>query len=422
MKIQIKIGDLIEQITQAAITTDHKAPDTAAGKVYLRAKKQPSKEDASVMKHFLYFFSTNQASKTFIKIEIKEVEEEGQILIDYKKLLGGLQGRDPEQIVEITSISEENKIKVQVGKNVMNLLLNVNIDNAVAVIKTLPTGSSVAKIAAKTLISFIKRSLFCIQRDDNGQQRFALGVLNIKSNEDSYIAQATDGNIVAWHKALQDSTVKYKIDSLLIPIDALSPLQRLLQKHNTADVEILEGNRTSKGELQEVFFRMEGVLFGTVLRTGAYPDIEFLLEQHSPLYVVDVNKEALKNTLIRSMSFVESIDSKRGVKLTALAETLNVEATDSVSNLNDELTIKINKGTFKPITVTVNIDYLANIVSSQTSDVISLGFNNDKAKAVTLSDESDANLSTRYAIMPIVTEKKIKVPKKVQPVEEIANA
>ena len=94
MKLKIKVGELVEQISQAAITTDPKSLDQPNSKVYLRAAK---KQDTGV----LYYYSTNQMARTFLKSDA-EVLEIGEVLVDAASLLGGLQGRDPNLVCEIT--------------------------------------------------------------------------------------------------------------------------------------------------------------------------------------------------------------------------------------------------------------------------------------------------------------------------------
>jgi hypothetical protein len=258
------------------------------------------------------------------------------------------------------------------------------------------------------LIEFIKRSQFCIPTLDNGQQKFAMGVLNLKGGAGYYIAQATDGFIIAMHKAKQSETTKYDLPSLLIPIEALTALYKLLQNHKDTDVDILGGERSSNGDLQEIFFRMEKVLFGTVLRVGTHPNVQTLLDQHAPSFEIEVAKDELKGALIRAAKFVENNVDRRIVKLTA-DTTLRVEATNPDSDISDEIDIKSTKNELSPVTVSINIDYLTNIASIQTGDLVSLGFNTNKTKALSSKDTSGTGIETRYAIMPIVSE--LKKPK-----------
>lgn len=411
MKIRVKIGDLVEQVTQAAITVDRKAENMPLGKVYLRAVNRPAAEpDPPETKPFLYLFSSDQASKTFIKIPIEEIEQEGQTLVDPAKLLGSLLSRDPDRFANIEIIPEPAKLRVKVGKNVANLPFDSAVDSAVAMIRVLPKGEPIAKIAATTMIEFIRRSGFCIPTAENGQQQFAMGVLNLKGANGRYIAQATDGRIVAWHSAKQTDTTTYDLPSLLIPLEALDPLQKLLQRHKEADVSIMEGSRNAKGELQEIVFQMNDVQFGTVLRVGRYPNIAILLEQHAPTFVTEVFREELKGALIRAANFVENNTDKRCVKLSTesgAAEgetTLKIEASNPLSDLKDELGVSVSSGTFRPVTTTVNIDYVSNIAAVQTGDKVNVGFNSDKQKALVVKDVSET-IETQYAIMPVLPEK-----------------
>jgi DNA polymerase III sliding clamp (beta) subunit (PCNA family) len=413
MKIRVKIGDLVEQVTQVAITVDHKAQDMPLGKVYLRAINRPVAEPGPLeTKPFLYLFSSDQASKTFIKIPIEACEQEGQTLVDPAKLLGALLGRNPDSTVDLAVIPESAKIRVKVGKNVAHLPYDSSVDTAVAMVKALPKGEPIAKIAATSLIEFIRRSTFCIPMAENGQQQFAMGVLNIKGAGGNYIAQATDGRIVAWHSAKQTETTTFDLPSLLVPLEALDPLQKLLQRHKDTDVSVMEGARSTKGDLQEIVFQMNDVQFGTVLRVGRYPNIATLLDQHAPTFVTEVSREELKGTLTRAANFVENNTDKRCVKLTTASETcLQVEASNPLSDLKDELEITVNEGNFKSVSTTINIDYLSNIAAVQTGKKVSVGFNSDKQRALFVTDASET-IETRYAIMPVLPDKAVKPEKK----------
>ena len=418
MKIKANIRELVEQITQAAITTDHKSPDTPLGKVYLRAKNKPAAGDAKA-EAYLYLFSTNQASKTFIRMEVEEVAEEGQVLLNAKDLLGSLIGRDPTQSVKLSvpepvegaEPNEGSRVEVKVGKNIAHLPYSVDVQTAFDLVKALPKGNPVAMISANVLIEFIRRSQFCIPSEDNGQQLFAMGVLNLKGDKDKYIAEATDGCVIAYHSAKQTETTKYSLPSLLIPLGALDPLNKLLARHKDTDVGIIEGGRNEKGELKDIIFQMEGVMFGTVLRTGKYPNVGTLITQHQPVYEVKVGRDDMKSTLTRAANFVESGSDKRYIKLTSDdGNVLRVEATNPWSDLKDEMGMEETAGPFKSMSVLLNIDYLTNVTSVQSGAEMTIGFNTDKTKALVTKDTTDT-IDTTYIIMPVVPEKAAKKAK-----------
>ena len=404
MKIRVKIGDLVEQITQAAITVDSKAPEMPLGKVYLLAKINPSAVENGVPEPALYLFSTDQASKTFIKIVVEEVSVPGEALVDPARLLGSLMGRDQTAIADlevVTTATDEQRIRIKVGKNVANLPYSGAFEKAQETIKSLPKGGGLAKIKAQTLIEFIRRSGFCMPREENGQQLYAMGTLNLFGGKGTYTAQAMDGRIVTRHVAKQTETTTFDLPSILIPFKALDPLSKLLQRHKEEDIILKEGQRNAKGELQEIFFEMEKVLFGTVLRVGRYPDIQLLLNSHIATYEEKISREELKGSLVRAANFVENVTDRRGVKLSTQDEKLiTISAENPLSDLKDELPMEVATGTFKSVTVLVNIDYLANIVAVQSGDVVNLGFNVDKTRALVVKDSTDI-MDTCYAVMPM---------------------
>jgi hypothetical protein len=412
--IKVNVGDLVEQVTQAAITVDRKAGDLPSGKIYFSAKKKVSKTDPDTFDSYLYLFSTNQSLKTFIRIKIAEVIEEGQLLVDHGKLLGGLLGRDPDFVLDLEALPDEGRVRAKIGKNKIHIPLNLSVDTFVNTIKTLPSQDPIAKISATTLIAFIKRSGFCIPLSDNGQQKFAIGVLNLEGKNGLYTAQATDGRIVAYSTATQTVTTKFDLQSLLLPVESLDPLNKILQKHKDSDVDILAGNK-SGDNLQEVFFRIEGILFGTVLRAGTYPKLSMLLDQNAPSFVVDIDKEELQAAVARAATFVPSDPTKRSVTLAIeTAKDQDVDSTflkvkalfNEYANLDDEIPTNINTGDVKPVDLLISLDYLGNVTNAQSGDNVSIGFNYDRAKAVIVKDEGK-NITTTYAIMPIIPEKKV---------------
>jgi DNA polymerase III sliding clamp (beta) subunit (PCNA family) len=410
MKLRAKIGDLIEHLTQAALTVDHKLKDQPEGKVYLRAKVVKT-EDAE--KHFMYLYSINSYSRTFIRIPAESVIEEGDTLVDPGKLLGGLLGRAPDTIAEISADGEKKRTRVKVGKDVFHLPYLNSVESFFNGVKALPRAPILGKINSNTLLEFIRRSAFCIPSGSNGQQQFALDVLCFRGLTDQFSVSATDGHAIAVNscKATNDAEIK----DILIVQNSLLPLQKLLQKHKDAEVKIIGGNRTKTDKLQEVFFEMSGVLFGSKLNSSIFPNIEVVLKQQQSTFQAGVDREALKNSLLRASSFVGAnrylkltMDSADGLKVSASdIQTENVQ-----TDMDDELEIVELKGEFTPISMLCNLDYLTNIVALIPKDVVFLGFNPDKTKAMVVQDESDQALSTQYAIMPIQQPKPAKKEKK----------
>lgn len=402
MKIRVRIGDLVDYITQAAITIDRKAMDQPSGKVYLRAR---IKTEADGDKFYLYLYSNNQASKTFTRVEITEVEQEGETLIDPDKLLGGLQGRNPDQIATLHADGEKKKTQVKIGSSKFHVPFDAAVDIMAKAVKNLPTGKAFSQVPASVLLEFIRRSSFCIPSGANGQQRFAMDVLALSAENGRYEARATDGHIICTNSAkIEDDT---NLQQLLLPQEALVPLQKLLQKHKDQSVDLVQGRTTPEGALQEVFFRMGTVLFGSSLRSGKFPNVSLVMRGHQPAFHAVVSRDLFKGSVVRGANFVENSIDKRWLKLVLVQsqepqeQALRVRTSNTISDFDDQIEISEVKGELRPMAITVNIDYMGSIAGSVQSETLQLGFSPDNSKALVIQDESDKGILTQYAVMPI---------------------
>jgi DNA polymerase III sliding clamp (beta) subunit (PCNA family) len=405
LKFKIKVGELVEQIAQAAITVDPKSLGQPNSKVYLRAAQGANQS-------VLYYYSTNQMAKTFIRSEV-EILEPGETLIEANRLLGGLQGRDPELIAQLDV--QPDKIVVSIGRNRFQLSNFPGVERMAKEVDALPFRKpSRGTIPASVMTEFIRRTTFCIPTSSNGQQRFAVDVLNLKTNGSLYEAQATDGNIVSINRARIEEGVEVNIPNLLIPQEVLAPLQKLLGKHQSAAVELVSGDGSvdPSQPIQELFFRLKGVLFGCSLRSGKYPNLALLSEQHKPSFEITANRNELKGSLVRASNFV--LDGTRYVQF-VLDETnsLGVRAANSEDNsdIKDEVDCAVEFGEFKKMQITLTLDYIANVVATVPGDKVTLGFHPDKQKAVvvrseTRSEDDQLILGSTYAVSPVQPQKK----------------
>jgi DNA polymerase III sliding clamp (beta) subunit (PCNA family) len=395
LKFKMKVGELVEKISQAAITIDIKSVDQPNSKVFLRAAQ--GKDGNGVV----YFYSTTQKARTFLKNEA-EIIEAGEGLIDAAKLLGGLQGRDSELIAQVDV--QDKKIIVSIGRNRFQLPVSAGSERLSKEVDLLPFKvPALATIQAGLLLEFIRRTTFCISSASNSQQKFAMDVLHLKKNGAVYQGQATDGNIFSLHYGPAEG--ENELPSLLIPQDVLDPLQKILGKHRDEEIELISASYPDT--VQELFFRGKGVLFGCSLRSGRFPNISLLAEQHKPAFEFTTNREELKGALVRASNFV--VEGVRNVQfLFENKGIVKIKANNDYSDIKEELEFEVISGEFVPMQVTLALDYIANVVGTLKGDSIILGVHPEKLKALvarredrTDEEESKLIVGSTYAISPV---------------------
>jgi DNA polymerase III sliding clamp (beta) subunit (PCNA family) len=416
LKFNIKVGEFVDQISQAAITTDPKSLDQPNSKVFLRALQ-------SANGSALYFFSTNQQSKTFVK-SVAEVVEPGETLVDAGRLLGGLQGRDGDLMMNFETVqpsgsSTESKIVVKIGRNKFQLPLPTGVEKLSKDSENLPFRVPAnTKIAASLLLEFIRRTQFCIPSSGNGQMKVPIDTLHLKKDGALFHGQATDGNIFSLHHGpASEDVLETKLASVLIPQEALNPLQKLLAKYKDQIVDLVTLSPSLGMTPHEMFFRMPGVLFGTTLRPGKYPPMAMLAEQHLPTFQVKTSRDDLKSTIGRASNFVMEPGRDLQVIFSDKQEvaedepmSYQVNAGIAPADINEVLNFEIESGTAIKAKMNIGLDYLGNVVGALRSDTVILGINSSRAKALIVRDEDRDDddkliISSMYAISQVQEKK-----------------
>lgn len=400
MKFKMKVGELVDLTSQAAITIDPKSVDQPNSKVLLQALN--GKDGKGVV----YFYSTKQSARTFLKGEA-EIIETGEILLDAAKLLGGLQGRSSDLIAQVDV--QEKKIAVTIGRNKFSIPLYAGHEKLSTEVASLPfKAASIATISASLLLEFIRRTAFCMSSSSNGQQKFAMDVLHLKKLGAIYQGQATDGNIFSLHYGPAEG--ENDVPSILIPQEALDPLQKLLGKHKDEQIKLI-ASLNEKKDITELFFHMRDVFFGCSMKDrGRFPNITLLAEQHKPAFEFTINREELKGALVRANNFVE--DGFRNVQFVFEKDSSTFELNASTSDLNkikEKLEFEVvDQGIVVPMQVTLTLDYVTNVVSTLKGEKIILGVHPDKQKALvargedrTDEEESKLIIGSTFAISPV---------------------
>lgn len=385
MKFKTTIGKLLDALTVTAPTLDKKG---ISANLYLMATEK-----------FLYLYSTNMTSEIATRIVVNEIEIPGEVLVDPGKLKDGLQGLSKESIVNIELV--DNNLKVSADNVKLSFAAPTGIKDMARRLQDIPRGQvpADAVIPASELNKFTSRSEFCLPNDETGQKA-SLSVLKLTTENNSEEAFATDGSIavhiVSTKKQGKGEGLK---TGLLIPTSSLQALRTILSKRKdgeTIDI-ILTKNK--------VFFRCaDGTHMGAMIAATPYPNIRPITSQNTQ-YMIDVPRDLFKQSLNRASSALAwSITNKKTIELEFDVDKLLLKINGS-DNLSDTIDISYKNG--KPTTairVGMNINYLINIVSTSTSENITIGFTSEDKPLIVIDKiepDSDEQIDVKYIVMGV---------------------
>lgn len=396
MKCKIKVVDMNTMLDRVTQTTDKKGPAGAAT-VCMVAEATG----------LVSFYSTNLVAEVNDKVACV-VDEPGMSLIDPDQLRAGLAHRDPEDVAEFTLVKsgkgkhEVTRLRVTVGKNYFHLGYNLaGTEEMAKRMRAIPfDGTAAYTISGKALDAFVRRALPCIPRKNEGANRWEMSGMRVIGTDAGYEAHATDGYICARIRVKGDKGPG-TMDALM-PQQGLPPLAKLIK--GVELVEVIPGNTNANGHVVKLFFRMgPNTFFSTRVLEGQFPNIEGVLQAHAAEYWLTVNREDLKCALQRATAF----DSLRQVSLEIRHDRMIIRATSQakVADLREELPVESEDlPNDLVLTRTFHVDYLLNIASVSSQEVLKLGVSDYtqtvKAGKALIINDVDGDVETLYALMP----------------------
>jgi DNA polymerase III sliding clamp (beta) subunit (PCNA family) len=393
VKLKVNIGVLAEALRDSATTLDNMSQmPTASAQMEAKIKGPDD--------HWVYLYSTDLNSETFLKIPAR-IETEGKCLFSPTQMLSGMLGHPTDGEVTISLVEDGKRLKVQYKTSRFNLGVRDDTNNAVAsCLSKMPTSvSGNVTIKGADFAEFCRRSMFCIPPDDNGQARQMVGGMYFVLNEDgTYEVQATDGSIAAQIK-IAGEKVSSKILPFMLPLKALGPVSRLLSRRRGEDIQMVPGFSEDKKDLNKIYFRFGEAIFGSRLRAGKFPNLKQVIEGAKADFTFDVNRDALKDSLNRVSGFFEKGKS-RAVKMEVKKDHIELRGRNSTDDIVDVVEITHKAAVTDSAKVIFHMDYLFNIVSGSNGDNITIGMKGE-VDPILVTDEADERVKSRYVLMPI---------------------
>lgn len=388
MKFKANIGAFVEACGQAKETID-KLSSNPLGNMYLRAAK---KDDGD----FLYCYSNNLTAQVLIKIPA-EVEEEGKVLVHPGKIIDFLSLKPKEEQCSVVCDPEKGRLKVGYKRN--NAQLGVMGKAAVATLESqlneIPfTTAPMLTVKGRELAEFVRRGMFCIPSDANGQTAAAVGGMFVTDSEDGYEAQATDGSIAAQIRIQSEGASKF--GGFMIPLAAMAPMNRLVAKRRDEDIQVIPGAAGAYG-VSGIFFKFGDIIFGTVVLHGKFPNLKQVVNGIQVKHLMTVNREAMRQALGCCAAFATK---SRTVRMEIKKDSIDMKVQGDTEDVMESVDVAHANGFDATLKIAVGLDYLINIASGSKADTLELGLTGP-LNPLTVEDKEDPSIQTKYVLMPV---------------------
>ncbi len=319
--------------------------------------------------------STNLDLGLEISIPVKIIEE-GKVAVPAGVLSSFLNNIPDDKSVILETV--DTVLRITTSESVANIKTQSSED-----FPTIPTidNGKVCKLSSKDLQNGIKSVIYSASVSSVKPE---LASVYIYSNEENLFFVATD----SFRLAEKSIKLKKKVDlpGILIPFKNSSDILKIFDGIE----EEIEINATKN----QISFTVSGLYVVSRVIDGMFPDYKQILPKEEKTKVT-VLKQDLLNTLKISNIFSDNfnqikISVKSGIKTIDL-ETKNSNVGENINKLSAKM-----EG--EPIDVNFNYRYIAECLTSISSDSITLNFNGINRPLV-IKGTSDSSFT--YLVMPM---------------------
>jgi len=338
----------------------------------------------SITNDKITFIATDLEIELSISIINKEASDIGQFTIPCKKLFDIIRYLDDNISINFDIVDNKATIKVSKSKFVLTVLPAEEFP------KLDHTSESYSfTISHSELKNVLQTTEFCMASKD---VRFYLNGLLIEISNNLVKSVTTDG-----HRLAYDETNNFKYINHIDASVSDSKLQFLIPRKSVSElIKILE----DKDELLEVAvssnhvtFKFDNMYLSTKLIDSKFPEYNRVIPKET-CYSIDLNREELKQALIRSSTL--SSDKFNAIRFDFTTNQLtasihNPEHEEAI----EELTINYNGEDF---TIGFNISYILDCLNHLNENVITFNFTESHNSCTIHGQSSDLPL---YVVMPM---------------------
>jgi DNA polymerase III sliding clamp (beta) subunit (PCNA family) len=382
MKLKTKAGEFFEALTQAAITIG-KREDLPSSWLYMYTLGEKDKGNQRLL-----MFSTDMIAKTLVSLPV-EVETLGSVTIRPRLLTDFLYNLPEEEEVELSASNSGNlDFKSSLGKGMV--LGGAGDPGIKSLVDTMPFKEKpLFEMEADKLTEMIARTEFCT----TASRTIAMSGVNLKTVQDGYVAEATDGNILAVAYS-KDEKSPGPGHQALIPGYGLAFLKSLLSRAKEELVQVVF-DKGEDGKPTKVFFKFARVFFGVSLLTEPFPNPNLALEQAHKIagssFKIDYN--ILRQALQRAIPFAD--DGK--IKIVLKGNTLSLSTGGRTTGSFSASVNGADPAQKLAHTMYLNARYLTPIMLKNSGNVLTITTTTDSTR-VLLLDNDNAEQTATYLL------------------------
>lgn len=355
------------------------------------SKVVPSRSVIPLVENFLFSISsdgleitaTDLETTMMLNLELDNVEGEGSVAIEAKRLLDILKEFSAQPLIfEINEENYEVVIKSETGK--YSIPGNSNVDEFPEITEINPEKINEFVLPASTLQRGINYTFFAISEDE---LRPIMNGINIIAAQDSLTFVSSDS-----HKLIKFQRTDFKSEmeaSFVLPKKPAEILRAILSKTDS-DVSIRFDDKNA-------IFKLSNYILICRLIEGQFPNFEAIMPQNNDKEAC-VNRSLFHNTIRRVSLFANEASKlvkfnfdNNELQITAQDIDFSISAHEKINCLYDN----------EPINIGFKSTFLLDVLQNTDSDDVTISMNNKKTAVLVYPTENEENEDVVMLVMPL---------------------
>ncbi|OEF97312.1 DNA polymerase III subunit beta [Desulfuribacillus alkaliarsenatis] len=311
--------------------------------------------------------------------QVFTVEQEGSICLK-AKYFNEIIRKLSNEVVEI-EVTNNYLTLIKCGKSEFNLH-GLDSDEFPKLPKI--TEDKVFSISSDLMKSMIRQTVFAVSTEET---RPVLTGVKLSLEEGLLSLVATDSHRLAKREALVEAEAELAFQNIIVPGKSLIELNKILEEDQSL-IDILIASN-------QIFIKMENIIFYSRLIDGQYPDVSRILQQNSKT-TVKLNKKEILDSLER-VSLIARETKNNEVKFSVKPDIVSISSNSpDVGKVNEQINPLQVEG--EDLLIAFNTKYVQDVLRIIDEQEIEIHFTGAMSPFIIKPKDFDKYL---YLVLPI---------------------